>query len=76
MFNMTSTKKCRKCGGAGYIPSLARVDQGRCWACLPGAQKRTAEQIADDVAYAAEMGLGMTLAERVAARRARRELVA
>lgn len=63
---------CRKCGGTGYLPHFARTDAGRCWACTGLAVPLTDEQRSDDAAYAAEMGLGLTLAERAALRQARR----
>jgi len=67
---------CRKCGGTGYLPHLARVDHGRCWACLPAAPTPTAATLADDEAARAEMGAGRTLADLTAARRARRQVSA
>jgi hypothetical protein len=64
--------ECKKCGGTGYLPNFARVDAGRCWACLPAAPVPTAEQLADDEAARAEMGFGLTLADRVTRRRKER----
>jgi hypothetical protein len=63
---------CHKCGGTGYLPHFARTDAGKCWACQGLAVPLTTDQIADDAAYAAEMGFGLSLAERSALRRARR----
>lgn len=71
MASMNTENKCRKCGGSGYIPSLARVDGGRCWSCN-NERVPTAEQVADDEAYREEMGLTLTLEERQARRRARK----
>jgi hypothetical protein len=66
----TVTSKCRKCNGTGRHPS--RVEGGRCFACQGLAVALTAATLADDEAYRAEMGFGMTLAERSAARKAKR----
>lgn len=66
------TNTCTKCNGTGYLAHFARTDGGRCWACQGLAKPLTAEQIADDEAYALEMGFGLTMADRAELRRARR----
>lgn len=67
-----TTTPCPKCGGSGYLPHFARTDGGKCWACTDRAVQPTAETLADDEAYRAEMALGLTLAERMEIRRARK----
>jgi hypothetical protein len=64
---------CRKCSGTGRGPW--RADGGRCWHCDgTGDSTPVAREVsADDEAYATEMGFGLTTAERVAIRRAKRE---
>jgi hypothetical protein len=67
--SMTS-KPCSKCGGTGKVNSP--VDFGRCWQCQGLAKPLTEAQKLDDEAYAREMGLGLTLEERSALRKAAR----
>jgi hypothetical protein len=66
------TKTCRKCNGTRYLRHFARVDAGRCWNCHTEVAP-TAETLADDAAFRAEVGAGLSLAEVAAARKARRE---
>lgn len=67
-----ATKICRKCNGTGYLPHFARTDAGKCWACTDRVVALTPEQVADDAAYAVEMGFGLSLADLAARRRERR----
>lgn len=69
----TAPKTCRKCGGSGYLPHFARIDAGRCWACTGLAAPLSAEVLADDEAYLAELAATREAARlRRAARRAAR----